>query len=94
MIGQSFEGHGLALHFEVEGSGFNGPEAALAPLGDDDFLSEIGFDAIAWLEAKEIGIEGLLETLLGFVGEEEPWLRAPLAREATMRRSDDIRIGS
>ena len=61
----------LALHFEVEGSGFNGPEAALTPLGDDDFFNEIGFDAIARLEAKEIGIEGLLETLLGFIGEED-----------------------
>ena len=61
----------LALHFKVEGSGFNGPEAALTPLGDDDFLNEIGFDSVARLEAKEIGIERLLETLLGFVSEED-----------------------
>lgn len=61
----------LALHFEIEGSGFNGPETALTPLGDDDLLNEIGFDAVARLEAKEIGIESLLEALLGFVSEED-----------------------
>jgi hypothetical protein len=68
----------LALHFEIEGSTFNGPEAALTPLSNDDFFNEIGFDAIARLEAEEIGIESLLEALRGLVGEKNRFGGEPM----------------
>ncbi len=45
----------LGVEFIIEGGGFDGPHALLAPAGGDHFFDEIEFDVVGRLEASDVG---------------------------------------
>jgi len=54
------------LHFEVQGTGFEGPEALHAPGGGYELIDQAGFEVIGGLEAGEGGVADCFKLLRGF----------------------------
>ncbi len=72
-VGEVFIGDGrfLAAHLMGDGGVFHGPEAHLAPVGDDHFVNEEGFDGGGGEELGAELFDEVVEAVAGFAFEED-----------------------
>jgi len=61
----------LAVHFFGEEISFDGPQTALTPFGSEHLFDEVELRLAVGLELPDIGLEGFMILVEGFVGKHD-----------------------
>jgi hypothetical protein len=78
----------LALHYEIDGGGLDGPETTLTPFGDSHLFDEIHFELGRGLQLVNVGLQQALEAIARFIGEDQAVGGASVARRVL--RTDEF----